>query len=129
LVRQWEWSRFNQRVLQNKQVCLSKIIQLKETGKSIAAFGAAAKGSTWLNYLGLKSDVIEYVIDETLYKQGKFMPGSRIPIVSPNILREKNPDYLVILPWNFQQEISKRARDFGFTGKFLYRHGDYFICQ
>lgn len=84
--------------------------ELKQQGKRIAAFGAAAKGNTFLNYCGIKSDMIDFVVDSNPHKQGLFLPGSLIPIVGPEALRERKPDYLLILPWNLTEEITGAAR-------------------
>jgi SAM-dependent methyltransferase len=74
-------------------------------GKTVAAYGAAAKGNTLLNYAGIRSDLISFVVDRNPAKQGKYLPGSRIPIVTEERLREKRPDYIVIFPWNIKAEI------------------------
>ena len=71
-----------------------------------AAYGAAAKGNTFLNYAGVKADLIEYVADRNPAKQGKWMPGSRIPIVDEAHLQASKPDFVVILPWNIQDEVA-----------------------
>lgn len=84
--------------------------ELKQKGKHIAAFGAAAKGNTFLNYCGIKSDMIDFVVDSNPHKQGLYLPGSLIPIVGKEALREKKPDYLLILPWNLTEEIAGAAR-------------------
>ena len=71
----------------------------------VAAFGAAAKGNTLLNYAGIKQDLIEFVCDSAPSKQNKFLPGTRIPIYPPDYLKKNQPDYLLILPWNIADEI------------------------
>ena len=68
-------------------------------------YGAAAKGNTLMNYAGIRGDLIPYVVDRNPAKQGKFMPGSRIPIVAEAYLLETRPDYIVILPWNLREEV------------------------
>lgn len=83
--------------------------ELKQQGKRIAAFGAAAKGNTFLNYCGIKSDLIDFVVDSNPHKQGLYLPGSLIPIVSPEALYQHKPDYLMILPWNLTEEITGTA--------------------
>lgn len=83
---------------------------LKKQGKHIAAFGAAAKGNTFLNYCGIKNDVIDFVVDSNPHKQGFYLPGSLIPIVGIEALRERKPDFLLILPWNLTEEIASTAR-------------------
>jgi len=80
----------------------------KRQGKIVAAYGAAAKGNTLMNFAELGSDLIQYVVDKNPAKQGKFMPGSRIPIVSPKALHSQRPDYLVILPWNIADEVTQQ---------------------
>jgi hypothetical protein len=84
---------------------LAFLIQQKRAGKKVAAYGAAAKGNTLLNYAGVKPDLIPFVCDAAAAKQGKFMPGSHIPILSSAVLVEQRPDYLVILPWNIAAEV------------------------
>jgi SAM-dependent methyltransferase len=83
------------------------LIQSKRRGKKVAAYGAAAKGNTLLNYGGIKPDLIPFVCDAAPAKQGKFLPGSRIPIYPPEALRQFKPAYVLILPWNISAEISK----------------------
>ncbi len=88
----------------------------RQSGKIVAAFGAAAKGNTFLNTCGVTADQIDFVVDDTPAKQGKYLPQSHIPIVSETIIRDVNPDYIIILPWNFKTEILKKleyARDWG----------------
>lgn len=81
------------------------LIEQKRAGKKVAAYGAAAKGNTLLNYAGVKPDLLPFVCDAASAKQGKFMPGSHIPILAPDALDEQRPDYLVILPWNLREEV------------------------
>ena len=77
----------------------------------MAAYGAAAKGNTLLNYANIKSDLLPFVCDAATAKQGKLMPGSRIPIVPASVLKEQLPDCLVILPWNIAEEIRQQNLD------------------
>ncbi|MGB0416711.1 MAG: methyltransferase C-terminal domain-containing protein, partial [Coraliomargarita sp.] len=88
-----------------KDAFLSFLLDAKASGKQVAAYGAAAKGNTFLNFAGIRSDLIAYVVDRNPVKQGKYMPGSRIPIVDESRITESAPDYLVILPWNLRSEI------------------------
>ena len=88
-----------------KNQFLGFVVEAKQRGKSVVAYGAAAKGNTLMNYAGIRGDLISYVVDRNPAKQGKFMPGSRIPIVAESSLLETRPDYVVILPWNLKQEI------------------------
>lgn len=100
-----------------KHSFLSFLLEQKRMGKKIAAYGAAAKGNTLLNYCGIKgNDCIEFIVDASPHKQGKLLPGSHIPIVSEKILREEKPDIIVILPWNIMEEIVNQlnyAREWG----------------
>ena len=81
------------------------LLQAQEEGKTVAAYGAAAKGNTLLNYAGVRDDLVKFVIDLNPAKQNKFMPGSRIPMVGPDVLNTVKPDYMLILPWNLEKEI------------------------
>jgi C-methyltransferase C-terminal domain len=80
----------------------------KAEGKSVAAYGAAAKGNTLLNYAGVKPDLLPFVCDAAPSKQGKLMPGSHIQILPPSALEAKRPDYLLILPWNIADEVQRQ---------------------
>ena len=84
------------------------LIEQKRLGKKVFAYGAAAKGNTLLNYAGIKPDLLPLVCDAAASKQGKFMPGSRIPILPPSVLVENPPDYLIILPWNIANEVMQQ---------------------
>ena len=95
------------------------LIEQKRAGKVVAAYGAAAKGNTLLNYAGVKPDLLAYVCDAAPSKQGKYMPGSHIPILKPAMLRERRPDIVLILPWNIAKEVIREnavVREWG--GKF-----------
>ena len=84
---------------------LTFLIEAKRQGKTVAAYGAAAKGNTLMNFAGIRPDLIRFVVDKNPAKQGKFMPGSRIPVVGENIICEYEPHYVCILPWNLKGEI------------------------
>ena len=88
-----------------KDNLLKFLLERKRLGETVAAYGAAAKGNTLLNYAGIKPDLLPFVCDASLAKQGKFMPGSHIPILSPLELLNQQPDYLLILPWNIAEEV------------------------
>ena len=88
-----------------KDNLLSFLIERKSSGDLIVAYGAAAKGNTLLNYAGVKSDLLPFVCDAAQIKQGKFLPGSHIPIVPPERLLQARPDYVLIFPWNIAREI------------------------
>jgi hypothetical protein len=95
---------FAERVKETKRKILDFLIRAKEE-KSIAGYGAPAKGNTLLNYCGVQSDFIDYTVDRSPHKQGHFLPGTHIPIYPPDKIRETMPDYLLILPWNLKDEI------------------------
>lgn len=106
------------RALKDDLVAL--LAKLKQEGKSIAAYGASAKGSTLLNYYGVGADTLDFVADRSTYKQGRLTPGTHIPIVPPEELLKRKPDYTLLLTWNFADEIlaqQKAYRDAG--GKFI----------
>jgi len=103
------YTAFSEKMQQIKRETLRLFVDLKAKGKHIAAFGAAAKGNTFLNYCGIKSDWIDFVADSSPHKQGLFLPGSLIPIVKPEVLCQRKPDYLLILPWNLKDEITQTA--------------------
>jgi len=95
---------------------LSFLLRMKREGRKVAAYGAAAKGNTLLNYAGVKRDLLSYVCDAAPSKQGKYLPGSRIPILPPGALDENRPDIIVILPWNIAEEVVRQhgyARQWG----------------
>ena len=81
------------------------MLEQKKLNKSVAAYGAAAKGNTLLNYAGVKSDLLEFVCDAAKAKQKKFMPGSHIPIMLPEEIEARKPDFVMILPWNIAREV------------------------
>ncbi len=111
---------FGERVNETKRKILEFFVKTKRNGKSIAGYGAPAKGNTLLNFCGIRTDFIDYTVDRSPHKQGLFLPGTRIPIFGPDKIKETKPDYLVILPWNIKDEIVKQMahiRDWG--GKFV----------
>ena len=101
---------FQPRADRNKDNLLTFLIEQKRQGKCVAAYGAAAKGNTLLNYAGIKPDLLPYVCDAAPSKQGKFLPGSHIPILPPDALRERRPDIVLILPWNIADEVVDQHR-------------------
>jgi SAM-dependent methyltransferase len=111
---------FQQRADRLKNDLITFLITQKRMSKKVAAYGAAAKGNTLLNYAGVRADLLPYVCDAAPSKQGKFLPGTRIPILSPDVLRERRPDCVVILPWNLANEVTtehKYVREWG--GRFI----------
>ncbi len=91
-----------------KDALLRFLIDAKRDGKSVGAYGAAAKGNTLLNFAGVRPDLLPFVVDRAAAKQGKFMPGSRIPIVDEAHLKAARPDYVVLLPWNLRSELEQQ---------------------
>jgi hypothetical protein len=111
---------FQEKAFNVKLAMLGFLLEQKKVGKKVAAYGAAAKGNTLLNYCGIKNDLIEFVVDANPNKQGKWLPASHIPVVSEPYLQNSKPDFVIILPWNLKEEISKQLdyiRDWG--GKFV----------
>jgi SAM-dependent methyltransferase len=96
---------FGENVKETKRKLLGFLIEAKRKGKVIVGYGAPGKGNTLLNYCGIRSDFIDYTVDRNPYKQGKFLPGTHIPIFAPEKIAETKPDYVFILPWNFKDEI------------------------
>jgi len=107
---------FQARADRVKDDFIAFLIEQKRAGQHVAAYGAAAKGNTLLNYAGVRPDLLPYVCDAAPSKQGKFMPGSHIPIRSPEALRENPPDSVVILPWNIAGEVRTQLADLAETG-------------
>jgi hypothetical protein len=114
------YSTFGEKVKESKRRLLEFFIQAKRSGKRVAGYGAPGKGNTLLNYCGIRTDFLDFTVDRNPYKQGKFLPGTHIPILTPDKLVEARPDYVLILPWNFKDEIIKQMaviREWG--GKFV----------
>jgi 2-polyprenyl-3-methyl-5-hydroxy-6-metoxy-1,4-benzoquinol methylase len=102
------YSNFLERVRATKRGLLKFLLEAKSQRKTIVGYGAPAKGNTLLNYCGVGPDSIEYTVDRSPHKQGKFLPGSRLPIFHPDKIRETKPDYVLILPWNLEKEIASQ---------------------
>lgn len=102
------YARFQQQAERVKNDLLAILVELRRGGKRIAAYGAAAKGNTLLNFAGVRPDLLPYVVDLNPAKQGKYLPGSHIPIVAEARLREDRPEYILILPWNLKTEVSEQ---------------------
>lgn len=123
------YATFAEKVMSTKRKLLQFLIDAKEHGKSIAGYGAPGKGNTLLNYCGIRTDFIDYTVDRNTYKQGKYLPGTHIPIHHPDMIRETKPDYVLILPWNFKEEIISQIpyiREWG--GKFVVPIPEVTVC-
>ena len=96
---------FSANVLETKRKLLEFLDGAKQAGKKIVGYGAPAKGNTLLNYCGIGVNYLDYTVDRSPHKQGRFLPGSHIPIALPEKVKETKPDYLLILPWNLKDEI------------------------
>jgi C-methyltransferase C-terminal domain len=113
---------YSARVEHDKRQILSFLIDLKQQGLRVVGYGAPAKGNTLLNYCGLRRDFIDYTCDLNPHKQGHFLPGSHIPIRSPEAIREDRPDVVLILPWNLKDEIVSQLSFIGeWGGRFAAR--------
>jgi SAM-dependent methyltransferase len=107
---------FQTKVERVKNNLLRFLLDAKNDGKTVAGYGAAAKGNTLFNYAGVRPDLLPFVVDRNPAKQGKFLPGSRIPIVAEDSLRREKPDFIVIIPWNLRKELTEQldyARQWG----------------
>ena len=114
------YASFGARVEETKRKLLAFLIKARREGKTVAGYGAPGKGNTLLNYCGIRTDFLDYTVDRNPYKQGKLLPGTRIPIHAPEKIAETRPDYVLILPWNIKEEIMSQfafIRDWG--GRFV----------
>jgi hypothetical protein len=96
---------FAERVKETKRQLLEFLIRARREGKTVVGYGAPGKGNTLLNYCGIRTDFLDYTVDRNPYKQGKYLPGTHIPIYAPEKIDETHPDYVLILPWNLKEEI------------------------
>jgi len=111
---------FARQVKETKLALVDFLLQAAKKGKKVAGYGAPGKSATLLHYCGIGKDLIEYTVDRSLYKQGRHLPGTRIPIYNPDRIRQTKPDYVVILPWNLKDEIMQQLsyiREWG--GRFV----------
>ena len=99
------YTAFEERVRETKRALLELLTDLKRQGKVIVGYGAPGKGNTLLNYCGIRTDFVDFTVDRNPYKQGRYLPGTHIPIYAPERINEVKPDYILILPWNFKDEI------------------------
>ena len=110
------YTTFSEQVMESKRKLLDLLIRLRREGKRVAGYGAPGKGNTLLNYCGIRTDFLEFTVDRNPYKQGRFLPGTHIPIYPVEEIRNRRPDYIVILPWNLKNEIMSQldyAREWG----------------
>jgi SAM-dependent methyltransferase len=96
---------FDEQVRETKRNLLEFLIRAKREGKQVVGYGAPGKGNTLLNYCGIRTDFLDYVVDRNPYKHGRFLPGTHIPIFAPERIRDTRPDFILILPWNLKEEI------------------------
>lgn len=99
------YAKFEEQVRTTKRHLLKFLVEARAEGKSIVGYGAPGKGNTLLNYCGIRTDFLDYTVDRSPHKQGRYTPGTHIPILAPERIRETKPDYILILPWNLRQEI------------------------
>lgn len=114
------YSNFSEKVRNTKHKLLQFLTEARLNGKTIVGYGAPGKGNTLLNYCGIRQDFLEYTVDRSPYKQGKYTPGTRIPILHPDTIRQTKPDFILILPWNLKNEIIQQmdfVREWG--GQFV----------
>lgn len=122
------YGEFGETVRKTKYNISYQLLKLKMEGSSIAGYGAAAKGNTLFNYVGIGKDIIEYVVDKSPYKQNLYLPGSQIPICDISEIKRTKPDYIVIIPWNLKDEIEQELsfiRDW--NGKFITLLPDFMV--
>ncbi len=114
------YARFAAGVHRTKRKLLSFLIECKEKGARICGYGAPGKGNTLLNYCGIRQDFLDFTVDRNPHKQGRYTPGTHIPILDPSVIFERKPDYLLLLPWNLKDEIMQQMagiREWG--GRFV----------
>ncbi|HEY8550535.1 MAG TPA: class I SAM-dependent methyltransferase, partial [Vicinamibacterales bacterium] len=114
------YGEFRARVEAVKRDLLAFLIDVRRQGRRVVGYGAAAKGNTLLNYCGVRGDFLDYVVDRNPHKQGRYLPGTHLPILAPEAIDETRPEYVLILPWNLRDEIVRqmdRIREWG--GKFV----------
>jgi SAM-dependent methyltransferase len=114
------YARFAEQVQESKRALLETLIGLRRAGKTIVGYGVPGKGNTLLNYCGIREDFLQYMVDRSPYKQGRFTPGTRIPIHAPERIFDTRPDYVLVMPWNLRDEIVEQMsgiREWG--GRFI----------
>jgi len=114
------YDNFQQKALNVKLDLIKFLVEQKRAGNTVAAYGAAAKGNTLINFCGIKKELIDFVVDANPHKQNKYLPASHIPVVNEDYLKQQKPQYVIILPWNLKEEITAQLsyiKDWG--GKFV----------
>ena len=114
------YAKFANQVKETKRDILDFLVKARRAGKTVVGYGAPGKGNTLLNYCGIREDFLDYTVDRNPYKQGKYTPGTHIPILAPEQIQKTKPDYLFLLPWNLADEIVSQCsyiRSWG--GKFV----------
>ena len=114
------YAKFSDKVEAIRRSLLDFLVRAKREGKRVAGYGAPGKGNTLLNYCGIGPDLLDYTVDRSPHKQGRYTPGTRIPIGHPDRIAETRPDYLLILPWNLKEEVMEQMagiREWG--GRFV----------
>jgi len=114
------YGEFASRVQVVKRDLVRFLLDANEAGKQVVGYGAPAKGNTLLNYCGVRGDLLAYTVDRSPHKQGRYLPGTRIPIYTPECIAETRPDYVLILPWNLRDEVTRQmahVREWG--GRFV----------
>lgn len=99
------------KVVSTKHRLLDFLLKVKQEGRSVVGYGVPAKGNVLLNYCGIRGDLVEYLVDRSAYKVGKYAPGTRLPIYDVERIRQTRPDYVMILPWNIKDEIMEQMSD------------------
>ena len=124
------YTSYAEKVKETKRKLLSFLIDAKNQGKTIVGYGAPAKGNTLLNYCGIRNDFVDYTVDLSPHKQGLFLPGTHLPIYSPEKINETKPDYVLILPWNLKDEIMQQM-DYikKWSGKFVVPIPELQVCD
>ena len=105
------YTAFSEQVKETKRKLLEFLIEAKRAGKTIVGYGAPAKGNTLLNYCGVRNDFVDYTVDLSPHKQGRYLPGTHLPIREPGVIKQTRPDYVLILPWNLKDEIMEQMAD------------------
>ena len=129
LERPETYAAFAEQVHETKRRLLEFLIGARRRGKRVAGYGAPGKGNTLLNYCGIRTDFLDYTVDRNPYKQGKFLPGTHIPIRAPEAIFETRPDYLLVLPWNLREEIFEQMHAIrGWGGRFVIPIPELTVC-